>query len=92
MRNMLVGDYPEQDRQDVDVGVVPLGNRGGSLLQHAVLAQDLLQLILAFHDPRYGGRTTPTLPVFVMRMGVSSTPLSSIQCVPVMSPLPFPAK
>src|ERR1700734_2354417 len=37
-------------------------------------------------------RTTPTLPVFVIRIGVSSRPLSSIQCVPVISPFPFPAK
>ena len=35
-------------------------------------------------------RTTPTLSVLVMRIGVSSTPLSSIQWVPVMSPLPLP--
>src|SRR5580700_775505 len=37
-------------------------------------------------------RTTPTLLVLVIRIGVSNTPLSSIQCVPVMSPLPFPEK
>ena len=35
-------------------------------------------------------RTTPTLKVLVMSTGVSSTPDSSTQCVPVMSPLPFP--
>lgn len=36
-------------------------------------------------------RTIPTLSVLVIVTGVSSTPVSSIQCVPVMSPLPLPA-
>ena len=36
-------------------------------------------------------RTVPTESVFVIITGVSSTPVSSIQCVPVMSPLPLPA-
>src|SRR5262249_40135731 len=34
-------------------------------------------------------RTTPTLWVLVMRLGPSRTPPSSIQVVPVISPLPF---
>src|SRR6202011_3581593 len=37
-------------------------------------------------------RTTPTLLVLVIRIGVSRIPLSSIQCVPVISPLPLPEK
>src|SRR5436190_5582529 len=34
-------------------------------------------------------RTTPTLCVLVMRIGPSRKPASSIQVVPVISPLPF---
>jgi hypothetical protein len=38
---------------------------------------------------RIASRTTPTLCVFMIATGPSRRPLSSIQVVPVLSPLPF---
>ena len=45
--------------------------------------------LLRFIQPSAASRTTPTLPVLVIRIGVSRKPDSWTQCVPVMSPLPF---